>query len=486
MSTQQQPSDTATTSSPASLPAIIRRFPILEAYYDSRIAKVFLLGVLQGLPWVMISPAMTAWLKEGGLSRTDIGLFSLVFSVYSINFLWAPLLDKFGVPFLGRFGQRRSWVLLMQCGILLGTLALFFTSPVHAIIPMAALCLGIAICSATQDVSLDAFRIELFGQNESSHIAAAAAVMTAGWWTSFKMGGALAFYSAHLLQQGGMEQMRSWQWVYLMLAGLVVLTALGLRWTRETSSTLRQQRQQAYAEQVQQTLKEKGWDKGTWTQVGAWLYSTVVLPLTSFFRQNGVVTALLLLGFITLFKAGEAFMGRMADVFYLEVGFSKAEIAFYSKTLGWIATIVFALCGGLLNARFGLLRSIFISGIAMAATNLLFALMALQGTPHVSLFAVAVITDQFTTAVATVTFVAFISQLCDRAFSATQYALMASLATFARNSLAALSGGLVDKLDGNWALFFTLTAFMVVPSLLLLYTARNRLATLFTPHDKRE
>ncbi len=455
----------------------------LAAYRDRRLARIFLLGVLQGLPWVLIGTAMTGWLKEEGISRTGIGLFGLVFSVYSINFLWAPIMDRISLPVLGRLvGQRRAWVLLMQLLILGAMLCMSLLSPGGRLWWMALVCLCIAVLSATQDISLDAFRIESFQEQESHRVGPAAAVMTAGWWTSFKLGGSLAFYLAQYYQEGlGMSITASWQWVYLSLTVPLCLSAALLLTVEEGSGRERHRRQLHYDQQASAALRARGVSNAVLVRVLSWLSGTLLAPLGSFVRRNGAGTALTLLGFILLFKAGEAFLGRMADVFYLELGFSKAEIATYSKLIGWGATIIFALAGGLLTARFGLFRSIVVSGLAMAATNLLFALMAYMEEPNVPLFVFAVVTDQFTTAVATVTFVAFISQLCDRTFSATQYALMASIATFARNSLASLSGALVDALGGNWTLFFILTALMVLPSLMLLLIARTRLMPHLSP-----
>ena len=176
-----------------------------------------------------------------------------------------------------------------------------------------------------------------------------------------------------------------------------------------------------------------------------------------------------------MFKIGEAFLGRMSLLFYSEVGFDEVQIATYSKLVGWGSIIVFSIIGSIFSVRFGLFKGLIICGIAMAATNLLFALLAAVG-PDTKLFAVAVVGDQFTTAISTVAFVAFISQLCGRVYTATQYALLASLGNLSRTTLSAHSGQLVDFLDGDWMQFFILTTAMVIPSLLLLYLARHKLA----------
>ena len=186
-----------------------------------------------------------------------------------------------------------------------------------------------------------------------------------------------------------------------------------------------------------------------------------------------------MLGFIFLFKIGEAFLGRMSVIFYKEIGFTKSDIALYSKGLGWITTVTFTVLGGLVAIRIGLVRAMFVSGIAMAATNLLFAALAWTGKSEL-LFAVAVVMDDLTSAFATVTFVAFISMLVDRTYTATQYALLASIGTAGRTLFAASSGALVDWLEGDWGTFFVITTLMVIPSLVCLWAIRKRLAAMLT------
>ena len=209
-------------------------------------------------------------------------------------------------------------------------------------------------------------------------------------------------------------------------------------------------------------------------QLAEWFNDTLLRPLTSFFRNNGVSIALGLLGFIFLFKIGEAFMGKMSIVFYREIGFSKSDIGLYSKGLGWITTVVFTLVGGWFSMRSGTVRTLFIAGIAMAATNVLFSILAWVGKSEL-LFAVAVVLDDLAAAFATVAFVTFISLMVDRRYTATQYALLASIGTAGRTTLAASSGLLVDWLGGDWGLFFILTALMVTPSLVLLMLMAPRI-----------
>jgi PAT family beta-lactamase induction signal transducer AmpG len=210
------------------------------------------------------------------------------------------------------------------------------------------------------------------------------------------------------------------------------------------------------------------------TRTIAWLTGTVIGPILSFFNKNGFKIALAILAFIFLFKIGEAFLGRMSVIFYKEIGFTKSDIALYSKGLGWITTVIFTLLGGLFAIRSGVIKAMFVSGILMASTNLLFSLLAWSGKSEL-LFAIAVIFDDMAAAFATVAFVAFISMLVDRTYTATQYALLASIGTAGRTTLAASSGALVDWLNGDWGIFFIITAIMVIPSLIFLFMIRHKL-----------
>ena len=206
----------------------------------------------------------------------------------------------------------------------------------------------------------------------------------------------------------------------------------------------------------------------------AWFYGTVLNPLLSFFKKNTLSVAFAILGFVFLFKIGEAFLGRMSLVFYKEIGFSKTDIALYSKGIGWLTTVMFTLLGGLFAVRMGLVKAMFVSGILMALTNLMFSVLAWVGNSEI-LFAFTVLIDDLAAAFATVAFVGFISALVDRTYTATQYALLASIGTAGRTLFASSSGMMVDWLNGNWIIFFIITALMVIPSLICLFLIRKKL-----------
>ena len=441
----------------------------LSVYFERRMARILLLGIVSGFPWVLIGSALSLWLKEEGLSRTAIGWAGLIFGVYAVNFLWAPLIDRLRVPWLTeRLGHRRAWIVTLQ-GVILACLVLWsMIEPAANLAGVVAVGLVIAIASATQDITIDALRIEQIGTAEGESMAAGAAVAVVGWWTGYKLGGALALETAQAFQDAGVEDY--WQAAFLVLGGVVVLCNVGLAFVREPPPAER-----IAAQAQDERLVASRFDlPGRFGRAAAWLATTVAGPLMSFFRRNGLAIAAAVLGFIFLFKIGEAFLGRMSLLFYKEIGFSKSDIALYSKGLGWVTTVAFTVLGGLFAVRMGLVRAMFLSGIAMALTNLLFAVLAWTGKSE-WLFAAAVVADDLTSAFATVTFVAFISMLVDRTYTATQYALLASIGTAGRTLFAASSGALVDWLDGDWGTFFVITTLMVIPSLVCLWAIRKRL-----------
>jgi len=356
----------------------------------------------------------------------------------------------------------------MQVIILLSLIMWSVINPTENLALVISVGLIIAIASATQDITVDALRIEQIGENEGKSMAAGAAMAVVGWWSGYKLGGVISLFSAEILQKSGFENY--WQLTFLILGILVILMNIGLMFINEKNDIERYNKQKENDKLISNNFKSKN----LFTQLLTWIGGTISGPITSFFKKNGFSIALGILGFVFLFKVGEAFLGRMSIIFYKEIGFSKSDIAIYSKTLGWITTVIFTLLGGLFVIRSGVLKAMFLAGIVMASTNLLFSVLAWSDKSEL-LFAVAVIFDDIAAAFATVAFVAFISLLVDRAYTATQYALLASIGTAGRTTLASSSGSLVDWLNGDWGTFFILTALMVIPSLIILWIMRNKL-----------
>jgi len=440
-----------------------------SVYLDRRMVRILLLGIISGFPWVLIGSSLSLWLKEDGLSRSTIGWAGLIFGVYAINFLWAPVIDRIRIPWLtNKIGHRRGWIVTMQFFILVSLVCWSTIDPTANLWAVIAIGLVIAIASATQDITVDALRIEQIGENEGMSMQAGAAMAVVGWWTGYKLGGVVALNAAQYFQNAGIENY--WQTTFLVLGIIIIACNIGLMFVHEPQPTERQIAQR----QTDQMIEEKLGSSGTITKIIAWISGTIGGPIISFFKRNGLAIALGILGFVFLFKIGEAFLGRMSIVFYNEMGFSKGDIALYSKGIGWITTVIFTLLGGLFAIRSGVVKAMFISGILMAATNLLFAALAWSGKSEL-LFAAAVLLDDIAAAFATVAFVAFISLLVDRTYTATQYALLASIGTLGRTTLAASSGELVDWLNGDWGVFFVITTVMVIPSLICLWFIRNKL-----------
>lgn len=426
----------------------------LDSYRDIRLLYIFLLGCSSGFPFVLIGSNLSGWLTDAGLSRASIAGVGAVFGIYAVCFLWAPWVDRVKLPWLHNWlGHRRSWIFTLQGLILVAVVLMAFTDPAANLLWTAALALMVATCGATQDIAIDAFRIETIGK-DAHRVPAASAMGIIGWWTGFSLPGYLAFANAETI---------GWAGVYLWMAAIVGLMMVFTLLVREPVTDREALLEKAEARYA--GMLHIGSTRGE--RLLVWLTVTVVEPFAEFFRRNGWKLAVSILLFVFLFKIGEAFLGRMSIVFYREVGFSNEQIAYYSKLVGFGLTVVFTLIGSRINIRYGIVRGLFIGGVAMAASNLMFSWIALVG-PNEKLFMAAILVDNFCAAFSSVAFVSFLTWLTGKTFSGTQYALLAAVGTLGRTLLASSSGVMVDFLDGNWALFFFLTALMVIPGLLLL------------------
>lgn len=420
----------------------------LRQLNDIRYLNILLLGFCSGFPWVLHGSVLTLWLQESGLSRSAIGFVGAIATVYAVNWVWAPFVDRIRLPLLfPRFGQRRSWIMLCQFIILLAVLLLSQSDPADNLALVSLLALVVAISSATLDISVDAYRITIFRQDEMDEkMPYAAAVSTTGWWAGYGfIGGAVA------VALGGETVGLAWSQVYLAIALLyLVLTGLIVLVAEPDSAP---DDRDAATGGIAARL-----------DLWRWLDLYVAQPFREFFNRCGVQLALAVLLLLLVFRLGEGMLGRMSLVFYVELGFSTDQISFYSKFFGGVVTAFFSLVAAALNTRFGVVKGLFFAGIAMAAANLLYALLAMVG-PDGNLLMLTLLIDNFFQAFATVAFISFISYFTSRTYTGTQYALMASISNFGRTTLAAGSGVVVDFLQGDWALFFVLTTLMVIPGL---------------------
>ncbi len=431
--------------------------PALRVYLDRRLATLLALGFASGLPAPLVFSNLSIWLRDAGVSRTEIGLFALAATPYAINFLWAPLVDRLPLPWLTRrFGRRRGWALLTQMALIAALLWMSLSDPGAQLWMMAVAVLLVTTASATQDIVIDAYRIDIL---EPERYAAGSAVAIWGWHIGGTLiGGAGGLY---LAQQFG------WNAAYQILALAILVGVVAILLSPEPPARpapAQSEREAALYRRLRRRLPERT------AAALAWLYGTVVAPFAEFMRRRGW---LLILLFVFVFKFGDAMLGRMSGVFYRELGFSLTDIAEVSKIYGFAASMLGIAIGGVLAARIGLLRALLVSGLLTAATNLTYTLLAIVGQQKWMLV-VAVVSDSFTSGLVTVAFVAYLSSLCNVAYSATQFALLASLGNLARIWLSASSGYVVDQLGGDWAVFFALTAVIALAGLPLLWLLMRR------------
>jgi len=422
----------------------------IRALRDRRFLTILLFGFCSGFPYVLIGSVLTLWLQETGFSRSTIGFIGAVGTVYAVNWMWAPFVDRVKLPILYRlFGQRRSWILMCQMAIALLLFAMSLGDPRENLLYVTVIAVAIAAFGATLDIAIDAYRITIFSRDEmDAKMPYAAAMATSGWWAGYGfIGGALA------LALGGETIGLDWPTVYRYLI-LIYLFIF------------------AFVVTVPEPVIEEAdripeADEKSVKSVANWMAEYFVKPFKEFFDRCGFRLAFAVLIFLMVFKLGEAMLGRMSLVFYVEVGFTTDQISFYQKFFGGLVTAAFSIVAAMVNTRYGVIRGLFVAGVAMAAANLLYALMAVVG-PSVNLLMLTLVIDNFFVAFSTVAFVSFISYFTSRTYTGTQYALMVSISTLGRTTLAASSGALVDFLNGNWALFFILTSLMVIPGLCLL------------------
>ena len=431
-------------------------------YNDRRMLTILLLGFSSGLPSPLLFFNLTVWLKDEGFSYASIGLFSLVGAAYALNFLWAPLIDNRTLGAFTRYlGRRRSWALLTQIALMASIFCMGFLGPSAGLPFFATSAIMVAFFSATLDIIIDAYRIDVLAPHE---YAAGSAMTVFGWHIGGTIvGGAGGLYLAALFD---------WRTAYMVLAGLVLVGIITILVCREPDTLGTEE----YATQADTEADRVNRHPALRHGAGVFLasmYRASRAPLNDFFERLGG-TALLILGFILIYKIGEAMLGRMSGVFYRDLGFSHADIADVAKLYGVTALIIGGISGGVLASRLGLLKALLISGILMAATNLSYSWLAVAGNDF-PVFVFAVVSDHLTAGMATTTFVAYLSSLCNNAYSATQYALLASAGNFARIIYASASGFIITALGGSWSLFFMATAAASIPGLLLLLWMIRRL-----------
>ena len=284
----------------------------LIVYKDIRMLRILLLGAISGFPWVLIASSLSLWLKEEGLSRSTIGWAGLIFGVYAFNYLWAPIIDRIQIPFLTKkLGHRRGWIVLMQIIILLSLIVWSFINPTQNLALLITVGLIIAIASATQDITVDALRIEQINENEGKSMAAGAAMAVVGWWTGYKLGGVISLFVAEFFESIGIAEY--WQATFLVLGLVIILMNICLMFVHEPIESDRQKKQR----ETDRMIKDKLGSNNIVSSFIAYISGTIGGPIISFFKKNGFSIAIGILGFVFLFKIGEAFLGRMLSLIHI-------------------------------------------------------------------------------------------------------------------------------------------------------------------------
>jgi len=414
----------------------------LAVYGDRRVLLILPLGFASGLPLLLTFSTLSAWLATAGVSRATIGAFALVGTPYSFKFLWSPLIDRLPPPL--PLGRRRGWGLTIQIALAAAMLALGACNPKDGLAAMSALALLVAFLSASQDIVIDAWRVEMLTEEQQGP---GAGMIQTGYRVAMLASGAGALIvAAHA----------GWFAAYATMAALMGVGMLVFLLGPEP------------APPPEPAPRERG---GAWETFGEWIATAVAAPFADFMRRPAWPAILV---FVLGYKLGEAMAGVMAMPLYVALGFSLTEIAAVSKLVGFFATIIGALAGGLVSVRMGIVRALILCGVLQSAGNLFYVLQAVGGH-RLDYLALCVAAENITGAMAGAALVAYLSSLCSPAFTATQYALLSSLAAVGRTLVASSGGVLAERL--GWVPFFLLTTVATLPALaLLVWIARHSAA----------
>lgn len=414
-------------------------------YRDRRVASLFFFGFSSGLPLALTGATLAAWFTESGMSLTEIGLVGLIGIAYALKFLWSPLVDRLPIPFLCHIlGRRRGWMLASQLAVVGALAALAVTDPASVGAWTVICAVAVAFASATQDIVIDAYRTEIL---EPEKLGAGAAMLVFGYRVAMVVSGGGALVIAGFA---------GWFWAYGVMA---LLMAVGI------AATIANPEPEQPSSGVQDVPAGRN---GGIQQALVWFHGAVVWPFAEFMTRPGWVAVLL---FVALYKYGDALLGVMATPFYLDTGFSLAEIGVVTKGFGLAMTLAGTAIGGVLVARFGIIQALLIAGLLQAASNLVFVAQAMIGY-SLPMLSVTISVENITGGMGTTAFVAYLSSLCNRAYTATQYALLSSMMAAARTFFA--SGGGWAAEQTGWIGYFMLTTLAAAPGLLLLWWMMRR------------
>jgi PAT family beta-lactamase induction signal transducer AmpG len=425
------------------------------AYRNPQVAAMLFLGFSAGLPFMLVFSTLSAWLREVGIERATIGMLSWVGIIYTVKFFWAPVVDKLRLPVLHRLlGRRRSWMLLGQVGIAIGLLNMAHMSPVGNLAVVASLALLVAFSSATQDIAVDAWRIES-APTEMQGVMAAAYQLGYRIAMMVASAGALWIAADH-----------GWTVSYTSMAACAcigIVTTLVVREpaARVIKHTLAQEAR------VRDWLERKAHWPESMRNLGAWFVGAVVNPFVDFFTRYGVKLAVLMLAFIGSYRLADFTMGVMSNPFYLDVGFTLKEIAAVAKGFGVFWSILGTLVGGMAVARLGVIRSLALGSVLVIIANLMFAAFASYNQPNLLGLAFLISADNLAMGIAGTSLIAYLSSLTSASYTATQYALFSSIYALPGKLLMGTSGFVVDAI--GYPAFFVYTSTLGLPALVLLF-----------------
>ena len=429
-----------------------------RVYLEWPCLRMLFLGFSAGLPLLLILGTLSFWLREAGIDRSTIGYLTWVGLIYAFKWVWAPLVDRLPIPLLSKlFGRRRSWLLFAQLLIVIGLVGMASIDPKVQLTPIVWCALLVAFGSATQDIALDAFRIE---SADSDHQAALAATYQTGYRLALIWSGAGVLWLA-ARAEGGVAgyDASAWQFAYLCMALSISVGVITTLLSKEPA-------------RIELTKARN---------IKAWLHQTLIEPFADFIKRYGW-HAILILSLIAIYRISDVVMGIMANPFYVDMGYTKDEVAAVSKVFGVVMTLVGAFVGGVLTLRFGVMRILFLGAILSAVSNLLFAWLATRGHDLQGLVWV-ISADNLSSGIATAAFIAFLSSLTNIQYSATQYALFSSMMLLLPKWLAGFSGVFVDSFGYQY--FFSITAIIGAPVLILIWLTIHFKVVEFKKHDSQ-
>lgn len=428
----------------------------LAVYTRPSVIRMLFFGFSAGLPFLLVFTTLTAWLRDYDISRTAIGFFAWIGITYSIKVFWSPVVDRVPLPGLTRlFGQRRGWMLLAQAGIMLGLAAMALSDPREHLYPIALLALLVAFSSATQDITIDAFRIE---SDADEFQAALAGTYVIGYRLAILAAGAGALYIADYA---------GWKAAYLAMAACASVGMLAALLSPEPSSPERLDiEKDPLVQQFRARTRLSGWRR----EAAAWLTGTVIAPLKDFLVRYGWLAGPIL-ALVGLYKISDLSMAAMANPLYLDLGFSLSQIATVTKVFGIAMTLVGGVIGGIMVARFGIMPMLLIGALLVAVTNLVFAWLATVGASLPALF-VTIGADNFANGFSATVFIAWLSSLVSRRYTATQYALFSSFMTLPGKLIGGPSGFIVDQ--AGYVVFFVYASALGIPAIALIIWLMSR------------